>query len=356
MGSPDDRPIISTLIPTYRRPRLLERAVRSVLSQTYSGVRACVFDNASGDDTGPAMKRLAAEDSRVVYWCHPSNMGAGPNFNYAIGEVTTPFFSFLSDDDLLIPTFYETAMNEFSRHPEAGFVALDVLNLSSWGDLSLSPALQRHPEGLYEPMQGLFAMLDPFPTTWTGIVYRTEVLQSIGRLNLDVGAASDIDFTLRAAARFPFAVRHIPGAIFTNNSIALDRMVRGIPEGFWPGWKVMVDQLCSDLPFSKDAAAMLRSRLMEILSSILAITSVAGSVRGDFSEASEGATLLKRELDKPVLGDALKALAILCRRFPLVHASVAALFNARVKVRALWRKWRNSYSRYYPLLDTSSAP
>ncbi|MGH9450712.1 MAG: hypothetical protein ACRD11_09230, partial [Terriglobia bacterium] len=62
---------------------------------------------------------LAKEDSRVQYHCHPENIGSLPNFIYGAERVETPFFSFLSDDDLLLPAFYETALAGFEKYPEA---------------------------------------------------------------------------------------------------------------------------------------------------------------------------------------------------------------------------------------------
>ena len=41
------RPLITTVIPTYRRPHMLQRAIRSVLDQTYPHFKICVYDNAS---------------------------------------------------------------------------------------------------------------------------------------------------------------------------------------------------------------------------------------------------------------------------------------------------------------------
>lgn len=51
MSNVSQKPMITTIIPTYRRPRLLRRAIRSVLNQTYPHFQVCVYDNASGDET-----------------------------------------------------------------------------------------------------------------------------------------------------------------------------------------------------------------------------------------------------------------------------------------------------------------
>ena len=64
------QPLITTIIPTYRRSEKLKRAIQSVLAQTYPHFQICVYDNASGDETADVVAALAKEDSRVQYFCH----------------------------------------------------------------------------------------------------------------------------------------------------------------------------------------------------------------------------------------------------------------------------------------------
>ncbi|RKX41747.1 MAG: glycosyltransferase family 2 protein, partial [Thermotogae bacterium] len=65
------KPLITTIIPTYRRPKLLQRAIKSVLNQTYPHFQVCVYDNASGDETAEVVAEFAKKDPRVKYYCHP---------------------------------------------------------------------------------------------------------------------------------------------------------------------------------------------------------------------------------------------------------------------------------------------
>src|SRR4051794_28458036 len=87
-----EAPLITAIIPTYRRPLLLRRAIRSVLDQTYPNLLVCVYDNASGDETASVVRALAREDPRVRYHCHPENIGMSANFAYAMERVETPYF------------------------------------------------------------------------------------------------------------------------------------------------------------------------------------------------------------------------------------------------------------------------
>ena len=69
------KPLITTIIPTYQRPKLLRRAIKSVLNQTFPHFQVCVYDNASGDETEAIVQEFIAKDSRIQYFRQEKNWG-----------------------------------------------------------------------------------------------------------------------------------------------------------------------------------------------------------------------------------------------------------------------------------------
>jgi hypothetical protein len=61
-------PVITVIIPTFRRPKLLRRAILSVLSQTFTAFQVCVHNYALNDDTKTVISKLAKTDSRIRYY------------------------------------------------------------------------------------------------------------------------------------------------------------------------------------------------------------------------------------------------------------------------------------------------
>ncbi len=59
-------PLISVIIPTHNRARLLVRSVESVLNQTHRHLELIVVDDASTDDTSERLRHLDDERLRVV--------------------------------------------------------------------------------------------------------------------------------------------------------------------------------------------------------------------------------------------------------------------------------------------------
>lgn len=236
------KPLITTIIPTYRRPEKLKKALESVLNQTYPYLCVCVYDNASGDATEEIVLFFAKMDSRVTYHCHPKNIGLKENFNYGLSHVVTPFFSFLSDDDLLLPEFYKTAIEGFSRFPEAGASLGAVIDVEEDGKV-IDIALHSWPKQEYfAPPQGLFRMIKKY-SNWTGALFRTEAAQQIGTIDLDLEAI-DVDFFMRMAARFPLVVSQHPYAVFLQHASSHSHMA-GL-KLFWPGWLKIIENLKKD--------------------------------------------------------------------------------------------------------------
>ena len=57
--------LVSVIVPTYNRVRLLDRALRSVLDQTYADLECIVVDDASTDETQSFCETHG--DERLVY-------------------------------------------------------------------------------------------------------------------------------------------------------------------------------------------------------------------------------------------------------------------------------------------------
>jgi glycosyltransferase involved in cell wall biosynthesis len=110
-------PLVSVVIPTYNRARLLERAVNSVLNQTYRDIELIVVDDASADDTAGVIGGF--RDKRIRYMRHPSNRGAPAARNTGISNARGRYIGLLDDDDQWYPEKLEKQVSKFSEVSDA---------------------------------------------------------------------------------------------------------------------------------------------------------------------------------------------------------------------------------------------
>ncbi len=290
MSDPSPKPLITTIIPTYRRPKLLRRAIRSVLAQTYPRFQVRVYDNNSGDETASVVEDLAKGNPQIKYFCHRETIEASRNFAYGMEHVETSFFSFLSDDDFLLPEFYQTALAGFEKHPEAIFSALLTLVVDAQARLMPNRTLSWK-AGLYMPPEGLLAFLRNGFLTWTGMLFRREVIEKVGLLNPEVGGGLDTDYVLRIVPCFPFVVSSQPGAVFMVHPGSSAYRTRF--DSIWPGLSEAIRKITQNERIPSDTRKYLESVLKKWHINVISKWCLQFILKKDFESAYKAANLLR---------------------------------------------------------------
>lgn len=94
----DKHPLISVIVPTFKRAQLLRRSVRSVLAQTYRNLELLVIDDCSPDETPQVMAEF--DDPRVRYIRLERNQRAARARNIGIEAARGELIAFQDDDDV----------------------------------------------------------------------------------------------------------------------------------------------------------------------------------------------------------------------------------------------------------------
>lgn len=98
--------MISVIMLTYNRERLVGRAIESILNQTYRDFEFIIVNNGSTDKSGKIAESYAKQDKRIkVVHIPKSSIGTGRNvgLNHAVGE----YITYIDDDDWCEPDFLE---------------------------------------------------------------------------------------------------------------------------------------------------------------------------------------------------------------------------------------------------------
>src|SRR5699024_6438099 len=123
-----DNKFISVVIPTHNRANLIERAVNSVLEQTYPNFEINVISDGSSDNTGIVMEHLMKKDSRINYFSYSTAKGANYARNLGVDQSRYDFIAFLDDDDEWLPNKLEKQLQVFSDNEEIGIVCTAYIN------------------------------------------------------------------------------------------------------------------------------------------------------------------------------------------------------------------------------------
>lgn len=123
----DVNPLVSVIMPTYKRKDCVERAVRSVLDQTYRKIEIClVNDNEPNDEYTCYLEKMvkSLEDPRVRFIVPEHHKNGAAARNVGILAAKGELIAFLDDDDFWLSRKLEDQVNVLSSLDE------------SWGGVS----------------------------------------------------------------------------------------------------------------------------------------------------------------------------------------------------------------------------
>lgn len=209
---------VTVLIPTFNRAKLLSRAVKSVLQQSYTKFQIIICDNASTDDTDSVVHDLMISDKRILSYRHESNIGGLNNFRFAISLVSTPYFSILSDDDLLTRNFLMNGVKVLKQYENIGFVMQNTLFVDNFGALISTGGHVLDPNVKLYCSEGRFDSFHEYkvPYIWTAMLFRGE-LSHLYKKEMEGDISHDTRFLFRVISRYNYAHISTVGAFFTSH-------------------------------------------------------------------------------------------------------------------------------------------
>ena len=186
------RPRVSVVIPTRDRPEALQRAVDSVLSQSFEHIEIVVVDDASVIPAEPAVGESVAHVTVVR-----NDVALGPSGarNRGLEASSAPVVAFLDDDDIWLPTKLAAVMSCFADHPEVGVVAHKV----AMADAAISSRSE-----ITVVAKPVRRFLLSQPPHLSGVAIRRELHEMV-RFDEDFWAAEDLDYLIRLAGVTSFA-------------------------------------------------------------------------------------------------------------------------------------------------------
>jgi|GEM_PF-3529358 len=119
-------PLISVIIPTFNRPDLLQRAIRSVQQQSYPQVEIVVVNDA-GSPVEALLHDWDAGRNQILSIRSAKNLGRGGVRNLGLKLAHGQYIAYLDDDDYYYPEHLAT-LYQFLQQQSAQVVYTDSLN------------------------------------------------------------------------------------------------------------------------------------------------------------------------------------------------------------------------------------
>lgn len=115
------QPLVSCIIPSYKRNDMITRAIDSILAQTYSNLEILIVDdNEKGSEYSVTLEKIVNgyKDKRVKLLTQPRHINGAAARNFGVKHAHGEYIAFLDDDDEWLPTKIEKQINFLCQNPE----------------------------------------------------------------------------------------------------------------------------------------------------------------------------------------------------------------------------------------------
>ena len=122
-------------MPVFNGELYLEKALRSVLAQTFPDFELIISDNASTDRTGEICLDYANQDSRIRYYRNQANVGYCKNQNHIYHLSRGEYVLLAHHDDIRAPAYLERTLSILDSDPSVTVCYSTTRDIDANGDL-----------------------------------------------------------------------------------------------------------------------------------------------------------------------------------------------------------------------------
>lgn len=182
--------MVSVIIPAYNRENTIERAVMSVLNQTYKDLELIVVDDCSKDNTVGVLKSI--KDDRLKIIELEKNSGACVARNVGIENAQGDYIAFQDSDDEWLLDKLEKQMAIFEK--EKVDLVFCAFNRFGLGEDLTYPKL---PEGIVERK----VLLEDSRISTQTLIGKKECFENI-KFDPEMPRLQDYDITIRLSKKY----------------------------------------------------------------------------------------------------------------------------------------------------------
>ncbi|MBX7170938.1 MAG: glycosyltransferase family 2 protein [Pyrinomonadaceae bacterium] len=191
---------VTILIPSYNHAPFIERTLRSVFAQTLPPKKLIVIDDGSKDESIKIIGKVLADCPFDFEFIKRENRGLCATLNEGLTRTATPYFAYISSDDVWLPRFLESRIEILENRPNA-VLSYGYAHLIDEDDRIID---SNQNWGEYADGNALSMLLHPIIPASAAVVYRKNVLE---RCHWTEGIVlEDYDLYLRLSVLGEFAL------------------------------------------------------------------------------------------------------------------------------------------------------
>lgn len=221
--------MFSVIIPLYNKAPYVEKAIRSVLNQTFQEFELIVVDDGSTDDSLSLAKNCLLQTINYKL-IEQHNQGVSTARNNGVKQAKYPYICFLDADDWWSPTFLEEMKALIDEFPDAGIYGSAYYIVKN-GRQRVAPIGVENDfsKGLIDYCR-VYAKTLCMPL-WTGAtIIKKTIFEAENGFKPTLKLGEDFDLWIRIAMKYPVAFLNKQLAYYNQD---VDVATRGVGVRFY---------------------------------------------------------------------------------------------------------------------------
>ena len=189
--------LVSVIITTYKGSDSIERALCSVINQTYPQIEIIVVDdNGRGSEEQVQTEKIVTSYQEVKYIAHETNMNGSNARNTGAKVASGEFLCFLDDDDEFLPQKIALQVEKFSQlEEEYGLVYCSFEDIDDKGAHTIEIAV-------HEGCILKYSLLDQVKVATSLFMVRRSVFEALSGFDGSFKRHQDWEFVARLASQY----------------------------------------------------------------------------------------------------------------------------------------------------------
>lgn len=182
-------PTVSIIMPCYNAEKYIEKAIQSVLEQTYRNFELIIIDDNSDDKTVQIIEKFAKQDFRIKYLIkNKSERGISTSMNKGIEMSRGKYITRMDSDDIIVPEKILRQVQFLDKNDEYGICSVNIAMMDNLGNI--------YNENVYPeqkvPSEWTFLWTNPIPNA--PCMYRASIIKENNITFKNLKTAEDYEF------------------------------------------------------------------------------------------------------------------------------------------------------------------
>lgn len=193
------KPSVTVLMPVYNCEKYVEKAIESILKQSFRDFEFLIIDDASKDKTLSIVKKYAKKDKRIRVVANKKNIQIAKSLNKGVDMAKADIIARMDSDDFSMSDRLKLQYNFLKRNPKIAIVGSNMIIVDDKGK---KISKREYPTDS-KSLRKIMFRYSPF--AHPSVSFRKNIFLEFGGYNPRMVPCEDIDLWFKVCSKYEIA-------------------------------------------------------------------------------------------------------------------------------------------------------